>query len=491
MSIRQRVLIGGAATLGVVGASVGWFLAEAPEHPATEVQLEDTAGIIHEPDLLSGVEDVRFHEPTTVAVFTTRGGEEALTDDLALNDAVLEHARENRTDWLSDDEQRWADGLYIWAVDPEGRLVGTYFGDDRAVGEDAQLAIQDATKDDLGAGRWTEGAVVGVEEAAGRMNAPFVRTAGGIAVAGVASLATLAGAGTWLGVGMHRAGRSRRSRAAGDTAMASVVRDQEVTELHARLIPEDSRYGGQMLRRYDDYSRGVRELTELGNAARGIREKDYDTPAAVERLAAYEEKATSLDQLDDVIADTAAFLNRDRAWVDAWHRQVAPVREDLEGVDDLLGTELPEEMRGLPEADRLRQFASEQLAGLDRLRGELEHRQVSPDDALDHLRATRDGLSERLDALAGAVARTFGEDDDERETLDKALRTERDRRRSEPTIIATAYPTWTWFGTHSFVSGWSTGKGEVEQSRSAASGGSASGYSGGGSFSGAGSSSRF
>src|SRR5690606_35840055 len=208
-------------------------------------------------------------------------------------------------------------------------------------------------------------------------------------------------------------------------------------------------------------------------------------------LAAYEEKATSLDQLDDVIADTAAFLNRDRAWVDAWHRQVAPVREDLEGVDDLLGTELPEEMRGLPEADRLRQFTSEELAGLDRLRGELEHRQVSPDDALDHLRATRDGLSERLDALAGAVARTFGEDDDERETLDKALRTERGRRRSEPTIIATAYPTWTWFGTHAFVSGWSTGKGEVEQSRSAAAGGSASGYSGGGSFSGAGSSSRF
>ncbi|MGC5583451.1 DUF5129 domain-containing protein [Ornithinimicrobium sp. W1679] len=490
MSIRQRVLVGGVATLGVVGASVGWFLAEAPQHRASEIQLEDTAGIISEPDLAAGVADVRFHEPTTVAVFTHRGGEEALTDDLALNDAVLEHARENRTDWLSEDEQRWADGLYIWAVDPEGRLVGTYFGDDRAVGDDAQLAIQDATKEDLGSGRWTDGAVVGVEEAAGRMNAPFIRTAGGAAVAGVASLATLAGAGTWLGVGVHRARKSRRSRAAGDTAMANVVRDQEVTELHARLIPEDSRYGGLMLRRYDDYSRGVRELTELGNSARGIPEKHYDTPEAVERLAAYEERATSLDQLDDVIADTAAFLNRDRAWVDAWHRQVAPVRTDLEGVEDLLGTELPEEVRGLPEADRLRTFASDELAGLDRLRGELEHRRVSPDDALDHLRATRDALSERLDDLAGAVARTFGEDEDERKTLDEAWRTERGRRRPEPTILATAYPTWSWFGTHSFLSGWSAGKGEVEQSRSAATGGASSGYSGG-SFSGAGSSSRF
>ena len=490
MSIRQRVLVGGVATLGVVGAAAGWFLTEAPAHPATEVQVEDTAGILSRPDLVTAVEDVRFHEPTTVAVFTHRGGEQALTDDLALNDAVLEHARESRTDWLSDDEQRWADGLYVFAVDPEGRLVGTYFGDDRAVGEDAQLAIQDATKDDLRAGRWTDGVVVGVEAAADRMNAPFIRTAGGVAVAGSLSLATLAGAGTWLGVGMHRARRSRRSRAAGDEAMASVVRDQEVTELHARLIPEDSRYGGLMLRRYDDYTRGVRELTELGNQARGIPEKDYDTADAVERLAAYEERATSLDDLDDVIADTAALLNRDRAWVDAWHRQVAPVREDLEGVDALLTEELPEEMRGLPEAHRLREFTSGALAGLDRVRGDLEHRRTSPDDALDHLRATRDGLTENLDTLAGAVARGFGQDEDEREAMRKAMRTQRGLRRSEPTIVATACPGWTWFGTSSFVSGWSSGRSEVEQSRSSSSG-SGSGFSGGGSFSGAGSSSRF
>ena len=124
MSIRHRELLGGVATLGVVGASVGWFVAGAPDHAAIETQVEDTAEILYQPDLLAGIEDVRFHEPTTVAVFTHRGGEEALTDDRALNDAVLEHARENRTDWLSEDEQTWADGLYVFAVDPEGRLVG-------------------------------------------------------------------------------------------------------------------------------------------------------------------------------------------------------------------------------------------------------------------------------------------------------------------------------------------------------------------------------
>lgn len=491
MSIRQRAFVGGAATLGVVGASLGWFLAAAPEHPATEVEVVDTADVLYQPDLLAGIEDVRFYEPTTVAVFTHRGGEEALTDDRALNDAVLEHARADRTDWLSANEQKWADGLYIFAVDPEGRLVGTYFGEDRKVSQGAQLKIQDAAKGDFRAGRWTEGSLAGVEAAAERMNVPVIRSTGGMIAGGAASLATLVGAGVYLGVGARRARKSRGSRAAGDTAMASVVRDYEVTELHARLIPDDSRYGGLMLTRYDDYSTGFRELTDLGNTVRGIPEKDYDRPEVVEQLAAYEEKGQSLDHLDDVIADTAALLNRDHTWVESWQRQVAPVREDLEGVDALLEKDLPEEMRGLDEASALRTFASEALVDLDRLRGDLEHEKISPDDALDHLRTTRDQLSEHLDVLGGAVARGFGDDANEQETLRKAMRTQREQRISEPTIIATAYPNWTWFGISSFRSGWTTGKSEVQQSRASSSGGSSSGYSSGGSFSGAGSSSRF
>lgn len=273
--------------------------------------------------------------------------------------------------------------------------------------------------------------------------------------------------------------------------MASVVRDYEVTELHARLLPEESRYGGLMLRRYDDYTRGFRELTDLANEVRGIPERDYDSPEAVRKLAAYEETATSLDHLDDVIADTAALLNRDRAWVEAWHRQVAPVRADLEGVETLLETDLPPEMRGLREAQQLRGFASTALLELDRLRGDLEHRTVAPDDALDRLRSIRDRLSGRLDELAGAVTRAIGKDKGERETMAKALRTQRDLRVTEPTIIATADPTWVWFATSSFRSGFSTGRSEVEQARSSSTGGSTSGYSSGGSFSGAGSSSRF
>jgi hypothetical protein len=491
MSIRRRVLLGGTAALAVGGASLGWFLAAAPEHTATDVQVEDAADILFEPDLLAAIEDTRFHDPTTVAVYTTLGGEAALTDDRALNDAVLEYARDERTDWLSGDGQTWADGLFIFAVDPEGRLVGTYFGEDREVGEGAQLDIQGAAKDDFRAGRWTEGSVAGVRAAADRMGAPVIRQTGGTVVAVLASLLTLAGAGTYVGVGMHRVRRCRRDREAGDAAMAGVVADHEVTRLHATVLPEGSRYGGLMLRRHDDYTRGFREMVELGDEVRAIPERELDTRRAVERHTAYAQKATSLDRLDDVIADTAAFLNRDSRWVEAWERQVSPVRADLEGVETVLTKDLPKQLRGLPEAQRLRELASAELVELDRLRGALEGAEITPDDALDRLRASRDSLSARLDELAAAVSREFGDDESERTTMRKAMSSQRGRRPVEPTILATADPSWMWFSTGAFRSGLSTGTSEVEKARSSATSGSTSGYSSGGSFSGAGSSSRF
>lgn len=492
MSIRQRVAIGAAASVVVIGAGIGLYAAQSPGNAVTEIQVEDTAGILHEPDLRTGIEQLRFYEPTTVAVFTHRGGPEALTDDFALNDAVLAYARETRTDWLSADEQKWADDLFIFAVDPEGRLVGTYFGENRAVSEATQLDIQDATRDELRRGQWTAGAVIGVEAAADRMNRPWARGPGGVVLSVGAALATLIGAGVYIGVGSSRARRSREARAAGDRSMAAVVRDYEETQIHAHLIPAESRYGGVILSRYEDYTAGFRELTEMGNQARGIPERKYPTREALATLTAYQEKAQELDHLDDVIADTAALLNRDQSWPQAWERQVAPLREDLQGTEELLTRTLPETARGLPEAQAVRELSSQALADLDQLRGDLEHQRISADDALDRLRTIRDELSGALDALAAAVARDVGAKESEQQLMEEALRKERSRRVSEPTILSTADPTWTWFSIRSFGLGYSAGTSQVEQSRSSSSSsGSTSGYSSGGSFSGSGSSSRF
>lgn len=490
MSNVHRAVIGGVALLGVVGTSVGLFVAQAPEHAASSLVVDDGAQVLDVATLEDGVEELRFHEPTDVAVFTTLGGEAARTDDLALNTAVLEHARAERSEWLSADGQTWADDLFVFAVDPEGRLVGTYFGENRTVDPEEQLEIQDAAKDDFRAADWTDGTLAGLEAGADRIERPFVRSAGGVVVAGLLSLLTAVGLGSWLGVGVHRARVSRDMRAEGDRRMADVIGSMDETELRARLIPEDSRYGGRVLRRYDEFTRGVRELTELGNEARAIPGSAYNRKASQTRLTAYRDKAAELDDLDDVIADTAVFLGREPTWNEAWARQEGPLREDLEQVDTVLSDDVPAEARGLPEAQELREFASDALAELDRLRGRLESQEVSPDDALDVLRSTRDGLSERLDRLAGAVAEEVGDTAEEREAMSEAMRDERDRRRAEPSIIGAAYPSWGWYHMGAFQSGLHSGSAAVEQSR-ASSSGATSGYSGGGSFSGAGSSSRF
>lgn len=492
MSVRRRIMTGTAASVAVVGLSAGLYAAQAPSHDARAVAVVDTAGVLYEPELVDAVAETRFYEPTTVAVFTHEGGPEARYDDYALNDAVLERAREANPDWLSENEQKWADDLFIFAVDPEGRLVGTYFGENRAVSEGAQLKIQDAAKDDFRRGQWTAGTIAGVEAAADRMNSPAIRTTAGTATAVGASLVTVVGSGVYVAVGMSRARRSRRARAAGDRSMANVVRDFDETELHTHVIPAESRYGGAMLERFADYRRGFRELVELGDTARAVPERDYDSRRALETLTRYRDKASELDQLDDVIADTAAFLNQDSSWPEVWARQSAPLREDLEQVEPLLGSTVPQAMRGLPEAQRLRELATRSSVALDRMREELEDRSLSPDSALDRLREMRDELSGHLDALAGAVSREYSEVTAEQQMMEKAFRSDGYRPAHRSTILGTVDPAWTWFTVSTFQSGFSAGTSEVEQSRSSSSSGSTSGFpSSGGSFSGAGSSSRF
>lgn len=111
MSNRMRIVQGALATVAVVGGGIGWYAAQAPGHAAGSLQVDDTAQVLHEPTLRGELDGLRFHAPTDVAVFSHRGGPEALFNNRALNDAVLEHARRTRQEWLSENEQKWADDL--------------------------------------------------------------------------------------------------------------------------------------------------------------------------------------------------------------------------------------------------------------------------------------------------------------------------------------------------------------------------------------------
>lgn len=95
---------------------------------ATDIVVEDTAGTLDLDTLFPAIEEIDFNEPTKVAIYT-RNGE--FSDNL--NEEVLRFARENHPEWLSPDKQKWADSLFLFALDPMGRQVGTYFGEDRKV----------------------------------------------------------------------------------------------------------------------------------------------------------------------------------------------------------------------------------------------------------------------------------------------------------------------------------------------------------------------
>src|SRR5690606_37056415 len=150
-------------------------------------------------------------------------------------------------------------------------------------------------------------------------------------------------------------------------------------------------------------------------------------------------------------------------------------------------------MRGLPEGQQLRTFASQAVVDLDRIRGDLETGAVTPEDALDRLRVIGDQLSGHMDALAGAVAVASSKKQKEQQLVRDATRRRRGTRRRSTTIISTTDPGWTWYSIDSFRAGYEAGRTEVQRSRSSSSSsGSTSGFSSsGGSFSGAGSSSRF
>lgn len=118
----------------------------------TDVVVVDRAGVLDLATLLPAVRGIEFYQPTKVAVYTYNG-----TASDNLNEEVLRYARAEHPDWISPDGQKWADGLFIFALDPVGRHVGTYMGEDRRVSPGARTDIQDASKDLLRDAQWTDG----------------------------------------------------------------------------------------------------------------------------------------------------------------------------------------------------------------------------------------------------------------------------------------------------------------------------------------------
>ncbi|MEO9249313.1 DUF5129 domain-containing protein [Citricoccus nitrophenolicus] len=477
-------------SLGLLAAVPATLLAGAAPAQAApeELVLADEAGVIHEPTLREGLADVDFHEPTTVVVWTQRGEAES-----NLNERLLADARENHPEWISEDGQKWADGLFIYGIDPQGRLQGVYFGEDRKVGLSTQEDIQEDAVESLQEANWTQAALDATESAATVMNRPWYQHPG-IWVGGI--IVVIMGG---IFVGAVVAGRKKARRTAqedldrGNRAFANVSTDLEATELNANSVPEDSRYGAQVLERYrtfhERYLVAARENDRLsGIPAQRLHRKEHR-----EAITAYRETAEELDQLDDTVASTNTLLNRYPGWPEAWDLQTAPMREDLGQIDDLVSGQ---SKLTAAQLTPLRSFKPEAERELERLGAGLQTGELSPDDALDGLAALRSRLTELLDQFSAAQIASFATSDAERSTLEGQMRRERERASRRPgSILDTVHqPGWFWTATAYHI-GFTSGQSSVVHAREQAassSSGSTTGYgSSGGSFSGAGSSSSF
>ncbi|HSU48410.1 MAG TPA: DUF5129 domain-containing protein [Arthrobacter sp.] len=461
--------------------------------PATAVApvavvVEDTAGVLDHNSLVPAVERIQFYEPTRVAVFTYNGKAE---DNL--NEEVLKFARSRHPEWISADGQKWADGLFIFALDPVGRHVGTYMGEDRKVSLEQRSDIQDASKELFRDAQWTDGTVAGIRRAAELINQPWYRSAAFLTPAWITGGIAVLGAAAWLIVRAvtRRACRTQIER--GERSYSNVSMDLDVTELNAGTIPESSRYGSQVLEKHRTFLSRYAAATELSNQVHALGKGALSSRKSLKLARQFADSAAELDALDDVIADSNALLNRADTWPTAWDRQLAPFRKDLAGLEQLLAKRHGE--GDAATATALRSFRDESLREIERWTAELADRRITPEKALDRLYEARSRLSELLEDHAETVIQGFAKNDLEARLMREQMQTAHEgldhhRQRSyEPSILGTVYPSYQFFSVATFSSGFNTGVSSVNSARG---GGSTTGYGSiGGSFSGSGSSSSF
>jgi len=324
------------------GASVA--LAVTP----TAVVVEDRAGVLDQRTLLPAVRSTDFYQPTKVAIYTYNG---TAADNL--NTEVLRFARAEHPEWISADGQKWADGLFIFALDPVGRHVGTYMGEDRKVSPEQREDIQNAAKELLRDAQWTDGTVAGIRRGAELINQPWYRSTAFLVTAWTAVAAAVCGAAAWLILRWRTRVSSRKELARGDASYANVSMDLQVTELNASTIPESSRYGSTVLEKHRTFVNRYNAATGLSNQVHALGNRDLGRRSNLKLVRSYADAAAELDALDDVIADTNALLNRGSAWASAWDRQLEPFRSDLDDLETMLSQRRAEGIAGLRQVDGL------------------------------------------------------------------------------------------------------------------------------------------
>ena len=400
-----------------------------------DVYVEDTAGVLDRDALLAALDQTEFRDSTTVLVYTYNS-----LPGVDPNAAFLQFVETAHPQWISADGRTWADGLFVFVVDAESGLSGTYFGKDRILSVQQKDEVREEAEELFAKGRWTEGTANAVDKAADLINRPWYATDAAVGAAGAGLLAGF----LWLRAHFSRR-RNRRNKNSvllqeADAAYASVSLDLDVTELNARTIPADSRYGSRVLELHRTFMTRYATATERNRAAANLR--DLGSPGSTAVVTAYAETALQLDRLDDVIADTNALLTMSPGWERAWDRQAAPLAAELDALTELAARD--PKLSGSGSTAALLGFQAAARQELISWGAALADGTLAPDDALDYLRDARTKLADLLTLHSEAAIDAYAETDAERrlmrDAMDSACRLPgEDGQR--PGIVDAAFPT--------------------------------------------------
>lgn len=496
----------------VTGAATGTFTPSGKN--VESVTIDDATGMLNAAKIQAAFNDINFQKPTKVLIYARPG---LYADNI--NEKTLLRVRAKHPEFISTaDPDKWADGSFIITISrntdarttPGGLgQVGTYYGEDRKVvdgnGDTVKTdrKIQEEGHPYFKRGDWTQGVIAVAQAGAAELNRPWYQEPGlwittGI-IGGGAGIASLA-------VAVARSNNRERyasALAAGTGSLTAVTMNLDDTELSARALPQTgSKHAAVLEQRFLSFMEQYRRLLQEQATLESADQKQRSLSELRQRAETFQSDAADQDAFDDAIVSAAALYERTPSWRDAWRLQVAPVEEDLNGIQGVV-----DQARSMkfgffsngadvvaPSAAALDQWLPTARAELDDLNAGMELNSITTEDALDRLVELRSELSDRLQALADAQREAFAKSESERSRMDEEMETAQNssRARRSGSILDVTVPRLFW-STSGYSQGYSSGVNAVQSSRSSAStGGSTSGYGGGGgSFSGAGSSSRF
>ena len=302
--------------------------------PPVSITVTDTTGTVdaaHLEDVLEGTEFRGDVDLVVLVLDVTDHGFDP-SEDTALNDSVLAHARESAPELIAADDDHWADGTVILALDPGNRFLGTYAGEDVKLDEEGFRAVQDAMRDDARNGEWEAALQAGADEYADLLDRPWWRSPTGmvtiVVAIGVAALTAL----------RHLILRRNARRRVDESLprLDGVLAKRHLTDVAARTLPTGSPYAQAALTDHGTYLKKLEKAENLRHQVplKHHRRWGWGLPKAHRMLALnLERTVTSLDDLDDYIIGTNDLLHRIGDWRAAWERELAPLQDSIDALE--------------------------------------------------------------------------------------------------------------------------------------------------------------